>query len=304
MRANGKHKASKRLAPRLVLYCAIAASSLIRILHAQDFQYAITNGSITITNYVGPGGNLAIPANIDGLPVRTIGGQAFEQKNLTAITIPDTVTNIEDGFWMFGAFALCSALTNVNIGNSVLCLGDGTFRACTSLTRVSVPDSVTTVGQYAFFDCWALSHVKFGTSVAAVGNGMFGYAFAFCTNLTSVVMAGQPPLGVNVFDTCSNVTVYYLPGTSGWGPTYAGRPTMLWNPQVQTTEGSFGVQQNRFGFNIAGTPDIPLVVEGSADLAATSWIPLQTCNLTNGLLYFSDPQWTNYSARFYRIQSP
>jgi hypothetical protein len=79
---------------------------------------------------------------------------------------------------------------------------------------------------------------------------------------------------------------------------------MLWNPQVQSTDGSFGVRQNQFGFNIAGTPDIPLVVEGSANFATTLWIPLQSCTLTNGLLYFSDPQWKNYSERFYRIRSP
>ena len=79
---------------------------------------------------------------------------------------------------------------------------------------------------------------------------------------------------------------------------------MLWNPQVQTTDGSFGVRQNQLGFNIVGTPGIPLVIEASAALAAASWIPLKTCTLTNGQLNFSDPQWTNYSARFYRIRSP
>jgi len=26
--------------------------------------------------------------------------------------------------------------------------------------------------------------------------------------------------------------------------------------------------------------------------------------LTNGSFYFSDPQWANYSGRFYRIRSP
>jgi len=42
---------------------------------------------------------------------------------------------------------------------------------------------------------------------------------------------------------------------------------MLWNPLVQTTDGSFGVRQNQFGFNIAGTPDMPLVIEASAGAA-------------------------------------
>jgi hypothetical protein len=98
--------------------------------------------------------------------------------------------------------------------------------------------------------------------------------------------------------------VYYLPKTTGWGPTFAGRPTALWNPTAQTGDPSFGVRPNGFGFNIAGTADIPLVIEASTDLASRSWVTLQSCTLTNGSIYFSDPQWTNYPSRIYRIRSP
>jgi len=79
---------------------------------------------------------------------------------------------------------------------------------------------------------------------------------------------------------------------------------MLWNPQVQTNDGSFGVRDNHFGFNITGTADIPIVIEASSNLAVPSRIPLKTCTLTNGLIYFSDQQWTNYPGRFYLIRSP
>jgi hypothetical protein len=79
---------------------------------------------------------------------------------------------------------------------------------------------------------------------------------------------------------------------------------VLWNPQAQTNDPSFGVRQGQFGFNITGTPDIPLVVEATTNLAAQSWVPLQSCTLTNGLIYFGDSQWTNYSGRLYRIRSP
>ncbi len=64
------------------------------------------------------------------------------------------------------------------------------------------------------------------------------------------------------------------------------------------------MRNNQFGFTITGTANIPMVVEGNADLANASWTPLQTCTLTNGSVYFSDPEWTNYPARFYRIRSP
>jgi len=70
------------------------------------------------------------------------------------------------------------------------------------------------------------------------------------------------------------------------------------------TNPSFMALSNQFGFTITGTTNIPIVVEASANPAPTSWSPLLTCTLTNGSIYFSDPAWTNYPARFYRIRSP
>ncbi len=101
-----------------------------------------------------------------------------------------------------------------------------------------------------------------------------------------------------------NVTVYYLPGTTNWFSPFGGRPAVLWNPQPQTSGASFSVRTNRFGFNITGNTNIPIVVEACTNLANPTWISLQSCTLTNGSLYFSDPDWTNYPARLYRIRSP
>jgi hypothetical protein len=46
------------------------------------------------------------------------------------------------------------------------------------------------------------------------------------------------------------------------------------------------------------------VLEACTDLASASWTSLQSCTLTNGSVYFSDPEWRNYPARLYRIRSP
>ncbi len=46
------------------------------------------------------------------------------------------------------------------------------------------------------------------------------------------------------------------------------------------------------------------MVDACANLASPAWTPLQALKLTNGLFYFNDPQWTNYSGRYYRIRSP
>jgi hypothetical protein len=74
--------------------------------------------------------------------------------------------------------------------------------------------------------------------------------------------------------------------------------------RIATVNASLSVLSNQFGFTITGTTNIPIVVEASTNLRNRAWNPLQTCTLTNGSISFSDPQWTNYPARFYRIRSP
>ena len=52
-------------------------------------------------------------------------------------------------------------------------------------------------------------------------------------------------------------TVYYLPGTTGWGSTFGGVPAVLWNPQAN----SFSFTGGQFGFNLTGPTNAVIVVE-------------------------------------------
>jgi hypothetical protein len=100
------------------------------------------------------------------------------------------------------------------------------------------------------------------------------------------------------------VVCYYLPDTTGWSYPYQFVPFVLWYPLIKTGGGNLGVQNNRFGFDIAGTTNIPIVVEGCTNLAAPVWTPLANGRLTNGLFHFSDPAQAASPGRFYRIASP
>ncbi|HLX70563.1 MAG TPA: hypothetical protein VKV04_13135, partial [Verrucomicrobiae bacterium] len=125
--------------------------------------------------------------------------------------------------------------------------------------------------------------------------------FANCYNLASVYFGGNAPSpGSDVFSGDNNATVYYLPGTTGWGATFGGAPTVLWNPQATT----FIADGTQFGFNISGPTNATIVVEACADLANPVWLPVSTNTLdSSGMSFFSDPQWTNYPSRFYRTSS-
>jgi hypothetical protein len=214
---------------------------------------------------------------------------------LTSVVIPGSVTSI--GSFAFGV----SGLTNINIPASVNSLGTYAFYWCTSLTSTTIPNGVTSVPDGAFDSCFSLTNVTIPNSVTSIGVA----AFYNCVSLTGIYLEGVPPsFGPYVFDGDNNATVYYLPGTTGWGTTFDGLPTALWIPHVLTSDASFGVRTNQFGFNITWASGMTVVVEACTNLVDSTWYPLQTNTLTGASSYFSDPQWTNYPARFYRLRSP
>jgi len=202
-------------------------------------------------------------------------------------------------------YPIGNAATSYTIPNSITSIGDTAFQDGTRLANVTIGSSVTNVGKWSFEGCSSLTSVTIPNSVASIGDG----AFEDCTTLTRVYFSGHAPGlgGTNVFSADNNPTVYYLPGSTGWGTTYGGLPTALWvlpYPQILTTAPSFGMKANGFGFTISWAMDLSVVVEASTTLAQPVWLPLSTNALVNGWSYFSDPQCTNYPARFYRIRSP
>ena len=78
---------------------------------------------------------------------------------------------------------------------------------------------------------------------------------------------------------------------------------MLWNPP-QTRITSIGAGTNQFGFTLAGSSGLVIVVEACTNLANPTWSPVKTNTLTGDSSYFSDPQWTDYPSRFYHLRSP
>ena len=209
--------------------------------------------------------------------------------------IPNSVTNIGTE-----AFFGCTSLASIAIPNSVLHIPNSAFEDCLSLTDITLPSSVTDIGTFAFWGCSSLAKITIPGSVTTIGDS----AFYLCGALTRIYFKGNAP-GVDsaAFSTV-NATVYYLPGTAGWGTAFDGLTTALWRPQIQTSAASFGLLTNQFGFNINWASGMVVVVEASATLPSPVWSPLQTNTLISDSLYFSDPQWTKYPRRFYRIHSP
>jgi hypothetical protein len=256
-------------------------------------------------------GLAAITVDASNALYSSLNGVLFDKNQTTLIhypggivggyTIPAEVTNIlDDAFDAPYSYDPMTNLTSVIIPGSVASIGANTFQYHTGLTNVTIADGVTSIASNAFDYCLGLTSVTIPGSVTSIAN----FAFESCENLTSVFFTGDaPPVPSSAFD-YDNATVYYLPGATGWSTNFAGLPAVLWNPVIQTGDGSFGVQTNQFGFNVTGATNIPVLVEACDDLSCGVWSPLQAVALTNGSFYFSEPVQTNGAGRYYRLGSP
>lgn len=91
-----------------------------------------------------PVGNDAASYAIPSGVTRVEGGAFMGCKNLTAVTIPSSVTDLGDGplsGWGYGVFKECSNLTSVSIPSSVAQIGLYAFDDCPKLTLYGISDS-------------------------------------------------------------------------------------------------------------------------------------------------------------------
>ena len=183
---------------------------------AEDFEYEVNGDgeSVTITKYVGSGGDVVIPSVIEGKRVTNIGSAAFYLcTSITSVKIPDSVRSINSSYVTedpIGAFSYCTSLTSVYIPNSVTNIGSKAFLGCASLTSVEIPNSVTQIGWYAFYKCASITSIKIPNSVTSISNG----TFIDCTSLTSVEIPDSvTKIEKDSFYSCTSLTSVEIPSS-------------------------------------------------------------------------------------------
>ena len=166
-------------------------------------RYMVYDDHVEITGYTGNATEVVIPAEIEGLPVTSIGDWAFEDcSSLTGIMIPDGVTSIN-----YGAFYGCSSLTSIVFPDSLSSISDWAFYKCTSLTSIMIPDNVSTIGVAAFSNCKGLTSVVMSAGITSIES----YAFSGCESLTSIsIPATLTSLGDEAFNMCYSLTGFLV----------------------------------------------------------------------------------------------
>ena len=148
------------LVSSVVLCLVICLAFLINLFkYYNSFKFLMNeDGTYTLVEVDVPeNGKVVIPSTYHGKPVTSISEGAFTDcKNLTSITIPNSVTSI----------------------------GDYAFLGCSSLTSIIIPGCVTSIGDYAFYECRNLSTIYNDSSlVFTKGSAEYGDIAYYATNV-------------------------------------------------------------------------------------------------------------------------
>lgn len=144
-----------------------------------------------------------LPSNL-----KLYGRLTYEENNENGITITGCA---EDTKWI--------KLTGTINGKPITKIADDAFAKCTELENVVIGDKITYIGKHAFSNT-AIRYITLGANVTYVDDE----AFAGCKNLKHVYVYNttdaEPYIGKDVFKDCNKEFTLYCGLLSGWS-TYA-----------------------------------------------------------------------------------
>lgn len=209
--------------------------------------------------------SVSIPNSVTSI----VCGMFKDCSSLAHITIPSGVTNIGDY-----AFTGCSALADITIPDGVTNIGGVAFSGCTSLVSVRIPDSISSIEACTFMNCDNLLNVMIPSSVTSIESGAFRFCKSLksikipdsvekieseafrCRNMESAYFCGNAPtIKDKVFISNCPLTIYYVPGTTGWtdstaydaaAGTWNGYPLKTWDGKTIPEETKISVPTGKY----------------------------------------------------------
>lgn len=186
--------------PGFAPYVADMSSMTVSAASQQygDIYYTSDGSSVTITGCTAAVTDLVIPGTIGGLPVKTIGREAFMgNETLNTIVMPDSVEVISSyAFWN------CTNVSFDKLPANLKTIGIGAFYRCNHLISVTIPDGVTELPQYSFYWCDNLNKFYAGANLKTIGNNSFTY----CDGLVKADLSGVETIGDDAFNDCDLLT--------------------------------------------------------------------------------------------------
>ena len=215
----------------LLLTALLAVASADTLTSPEGWQYTIEkDGTACLRGYVGDETRLTLPAALDGIPVISIGKEAFKNNvSIQSVVIPDNYIRL--GAYAFekctrlaslvisgsiqewgtdwgtnAAFRGCVNLFDVSFGQGLTTIGSYAFQGCTLLDTAILPDTVVNVGECAFMDCELLD-------IADLYGDIGNEAFRGCAYMSQITLHNATTIGKNAFRGCTSFKSIQLPDT-------------------------------------------------------------------------------------------
>lgn len=175
------------------------------ILEDGESEFVVDDGTYRcgIKAYLGNDTNITIPDKINGIEVASINERCFENSNIESVTLPSSVTSIEQQ-----AFYGCDNLKSINLSN-VKFIGTEAFTNCPSLTDNIDLSSVEMISERG------LAGTYFKTMNLPKCTDIRDSAFEDCT-MQKIVLNNAKNLGSNAFKNCKNLEMIYAPKVKGF----------------------------------------------------------------------------------------
>jgi len=170
-----------------------------------ESEFVVDDGTYRcgIKAYLGNDTNITIPDKINGIEVGSINERCFKDSNIESVTLPSSVTSIEQQ-----AFYGCDNLKSINLSN-VKFIGTEAFTNCPSLT-----DNID-LSSVEFISERGLAGTYFKTMNLPKCTDIRDSAFEDCT-MQKIVLNNATNLGSNVFKNCKNLEMIYAPKVKGF----------------------------------------------------------------------------------------
>ena len=214
------------------IYYNIVDNNTVSVTYGKS-QYSSYSGDIVIPRQVTYNGKTYY--------VRQIGNHSFFYCDyLTSVTIPNTVTYINDAFvecyrmeavnisdieaWckivfdgyykdtnpLFCAHHLYlngEEIKDLVIPNGITSINEQAFCGCSGLTSVTIPNSVTSIGKSAFSGCSGLTSVEFHCNT-------IGSWFSNNTTIKNIIIGNEvTSIGTDAFSGCTGLTSVTIPNS-------------------------------------------------------------------------------------------
>ena len=202
--------------------------------------------------------------NIKKIPV-----DCFDTCGLLSITIPSSVTEIEDG-----AFHSTFYLERVNLNEGLESIGNRSFENSNSIKELKFPSTLKSIGEKSFYDNSSLVKLELNDGLETIGEN----AFLGCRSLKSVTIPasvtsiGEKAFGYyttekNEYKKYDGFTIYGYRGTAA--ETYANENGFTFIP-LDSESSVMGVTYtpswssvNDYSFSVDGRPLKLQVIEAT-----------------------------------------